>query len=66
MMLNATTFEGDNTMTYQEYVAAYESLLNKFFGYTSNEVGSLMYAEKLSDLEEAYPQYEAQREAVWA
>jgi|TARA_R110000824_G_scaffold269940_2_gene458410 hypothetical protein len=56
-MLMNQTGRGDNTMTYQEYVAAYESLLKTFFGYTSNEVGSLVYAEKLSDLDEANPQH---------
>lgn len=44
-------------MTYSEYVTAYESLLKTFFSYTSNEVGSLVYAEKLSDLDEANPQH---------
>ena len=44
-------------MTYEEYVAEYESLLKIFLSYTPTQVGSGVYASKLSDLEEAYPQY---------
>jgi len=46
-----------NKMTYKEYVAAYESLLKTFLNYAPNDVGSGVYASKLSDLEEACPQH---------
>ena len=41
-------------ITYEKYVAAYEALLKLFLSYTPNEVGSGVYASKLSDLEEAH------------
>jgi hypothetical protein len=44
-------------MTYKEYVVAYESLLKTFLSYTGTQVGSGVYASKLSDLEEANPQH---------
>jgi hypothetical protein len=42
-------------MTYKEYVVAYESLLKTFLSYTQTQVGSGVYASRLSDLEEANP-----------
>ena len=44
-------------MTYKEYVVAYESLLWTFLSYTGTQVGSGVYASKLSDLEDANPQH---------
>jgi hypothetical protein len=43
--------------TYTDYVDEYESLLRTFLRYKRTEVGSDVYANKLSDLEEAYPQH---------
>jgi hypothetical protein len=44
-------------MTYEEYVVAYESLLKTFLSYTGTQVGSGVYASKLSDLEDANPHH---------
>lgn len=46
-------------MTYEEFKAAYESLVTLFLKYTPNEVGHLHYAGKLADLTDAYPEFEA-------
>jgi len=49
-------------MTYKEFVIAYESLLKTFLSYTAAQVGSGVYASKLSDLEEAHPQHSTRYE----
>jgi hypothetical protein len=46
-------------MTYAEYVTEYESMLTIFLSYTPTEVGSGVYAEELSDLDEAHPDHAA-------
>ena len=45
-------------MTYEEFKAEMQRLLNKAFQYTCDQAGSGHYAEKMADLAEAYPEYE--------
>lgn len=50
-------------MTYEEFKAAYLAAFNSMNKYTPNQVGSDLFAEKLADLADAYPEFEAQMEA---
>lgn len=46
-------------MTYEEFKAEMQNLLNKSFKYTCDQAGSGHYVEKMADLAETYPEYEA-------
>ena len=46
-------------MTYQEFVTEYERLVKISLSYTPRQAGSKIYSEKLADLVEAYPEFEA-------
>ncbi len=50
-------------MTYATFKAEYESLFKTMMGYKPNEVGSSIYAEKMADLADAYPEFEAMIDA---
>ena len=43
-------------MTYEEFRKQYISLIETMFQYTPNQVGSQIFAEKLSDLTESVPE----------
>ncbi len=46
-------------MNYDEFKAEYENLLREMLKYTIEQVGSSVFAEKLSDLTDANPEHEA-------
>ena len=43
-------------MTFDEFKEQYISLIETMFQYTPNQVGSQIFAEKLSDLTESVPE----------
>lgn len=45
-------------MTYEEFKAEMQNLLNKGFKYSPDQAGFGIYAEKMADLAEAYPEFE--------
>ena len=49
-------------MTYAEFKTAYTDAFNRMISYKPNECGSVYYAEKMADLADAYPAFEAQLE----
>ena len=51
-------------MTYEEFAAAYEALVVRFLQYSPKEVGHGIYASKLADLSDAYPEHEAAYDAA--
>jgi len=51
-------------MTYEEFAAEYEALVNRLFDYTPDQVGSGDYASKLADLVDAHPAFEARYDAA--
>ena len=69
MMLNATTTQGDNTMTYAEYEAKYDILMQTFLQVRypeGNIPGTILtpadltpdsVVNQIADLEETYPAY---------
>ena len=46
-------------MSYNEFKTEYEKLLRGMLKYTIEQVGSGVFASKLADLTEAYPEHEA-------
>jgi hypothetical protein len=54
---NGTANQGGTNLFFHEYVAAYEALLKVFLSYTPAQVGSGIYASRLTDLEEAHPDH---------
>jgi len=50
-------------MTYAEFKAAYNDAFTRMVSYKVGEVGSDYYSEKLADLSDSYPEFEAQLEA---
>ena len=48
---------GDHHMTYEEFVAAYESALREMFRYEINQVGSFHFCEIAAGLAEDYPEF---------
>ena len=46
-------------MTYHEFKIEYERLAKTMLSYTHKEAGSKVYAEKLADLVDEYPEFEA-------
>lgn len=44
-------------MTYDEFKAAYVKTFNTMMSYKPTECGSSVYAEKLADLADAYPEF---------
>ncbi len=46
-------------MTYEEFKTQYESLLKEMLKYNIEQVGSGIFASKLADLTEEYPEFEA-------
>lgn len=46
-------------MTYEEFKTAYTMAFNAMFKYTPDQVGSLIFAEKLAKLSDDYPEFEA-------
>jgi len=49
-------------MTYEEFKVAYVKAFNLSMKYSPNEVGASMYAQKMSDLSVAYPDFAEQVE----
>lgn len=45
-------------MSYEDFVREYHRLVKLMIGYGPDEAGSVVYAEKLSDLVDKYPEYE--------
>ena len=52
-------------MTYENFVAEYETLLHRLFDYTPDQVGSHDYCSKLADLVDAHPAFEARYDATF-
>ena len=50
-------------MTYEEFKTAYTNAFNNMAKYKVDEVGSSYFAEKMADLSDAYPEFEARLEA---
>lgn len=46
----------DATMTYEEFAEKFRSVFVQMMNYRPSEVGSLVFAEKLADLADAYPE----------
>jgi hypothetical protein len=44
-------------MTYDAFKAQYLATFNKMMAYKPTECGSTVYAEKLADLADAYPEF---------
>jgi hypothetical protein len=51
------TFNRRITMTFSEFKAAYHALFDIMMSYHPNEVGSLIYAEKMAEMADTYPQW---------
>lgn len=52
-------------MTYEEFKAEMQNLLNKGFKYSPDQAGFGIYAEKMADLAEAYPEFEERLDSEW-
>ena len=50
------------TMTYEEFKKAYTQAFNSMMNYTCEQVGSSHFAEKMAELSDAYPEFEARLE----
>jgi hypothetical protein len=46
-------------MTYEAFKAEYAALLARMLSYSIGQAGSNIYASKMADLVDAYPEYEA-------
>jgi hypothetical protein len=46
-----------NEMTYEEFKTAYTAAFNRAMSYKPWECGSMVYAEKMADLAEDYPEF---------
>lgn len=46
-----------NEMTYDEFKTAYTAAFNRAMFYKPSECGSMVYAEKMADLADAYPEF---------
>ena len=44
-------------MNFDEFLAEYRRLFKLMMGYTPNECGSAVYAEKMAELSDKYPEY---------
>lgn len=44
-------------MTYEEFKVAYTDAFNRSMKYSPNEVGSSLYANKMSELSGTYPEF---------
>jgi hypothetical protein len=53
----------ESSMTYEEFKTAYTNAFNSMAKYKVDEVGSSYFAEKMADLSDAYPEFEARLEA---
>lgn len=45
-------------MAYEQFKEKYQELLKMMFSYTPDQIGSRLYAEKLSTLCELFPEFE--------
>ncbi len=50
-------------MNYESFKTEYAAIFNTMMKYSPNEAGSSIYAEKLADLSDAYPEFAAIIEA---
>jgi len=46
-----------NAMTYNEFKIAYTAAFNRAMSYKPSECGSVVYAEKMANLADAYPEF---------
>ena len=46
-----------NEMSYNEFKIAYATAFNRAMSYKPSECGSMVYAEKMADLADAYPEF---------
>ena len=44
-------------MTYNEFKTAYTAAFNRAMSYKPSECGSVVYAEKMANLADAYPEF---------
>lgn len=49
-------------MTYETFKSAYTQAFKKLMSYGPDEIGSVLYAGKMGELAEAYPEYAARAE----
>ena len=49
-------------MTYEAFKTEYNALLVRFMSYSHMQAGHKVYASKLADLVDAYPEYESKLE----
>jgi hypothetical protein len=47
----------DTTLTFEAFAALYRSTFAAMMRYSLKEVGSAIYAEKLAELSDAYPEW---------
>lgn len=45
--------------TYAQFAKAYDGLVHAMLAYTPDQIGSAHFADRLADLVEAHPQFEA-------
>ena len=51
-----------NIMTYNDFKIEYTDIFKKMMSYSPEQIGSGIYAEKMADLEEQYPEFAEQAE----
>jgi len=49
-------------MTYNDFKIEYTDIFKKMMSYSPEQIGSGIYAEKMADLEEQYPEFAEQAE----
>ncbi len=62
-MVNANNVNGAVAMTFEEFAKAYRATFATMMTYSSQQVGSAIYAEKMADLADTYPEWAEQVEA---
>ena len=63
MILSMVNANGsDAKMTFEEFANVYRTTFARLMSYKPTEVGSGIYAEKLADLADAYPEWAEQVE----
>ena len=57
-----------NAITYNEFKVAYTAAFNRAMSYKPSECGSMVYAEKMADLADTYPEFadRAENEILFA
>ena len=51
-------------MTYEQFKEEYENLISRMMGYSPDQAGANIYASKLADLTDKYPDFEKRYDAT--